>query len=402
VIRLVFHLGGYEPVAPEGMYRRFARELRRYEGTWSVSASISAEVIGADQAEWQVSTRGPNWRVDTEYRLVRWDDVIAAGTRRPMWLRIWLGFIAFWDFVANGVLRSYFRTNWRYAGFFLYPLILLGSFAALAALAGAIVAYVTHSTLAAILTATLGLAALVQWLGQPIYLHLLFDDWIFSHAYIRGGDPVLDARLEGVAHGVVRAVRDGSADEITIIGHSLGAVLAIDVLDRALRLEPLLGQSGPQLSLLTIGSSIPKIGLHPKATRFHAAMARVAATPGVFWAEYQAINDVMNFYKTDPVAELRLPKTSGPVIRIVRFREMLDPARYRRMRLNFFRLHRQFVSANDRRTPYDYFMLVCGPLSVESQVRSPFGAAATIGPDGALLDSPREGPAGERPSHARP
>ena len=129
MIRLVFHLGGYEPVAPEGMYRRFARELRRYEGTWSVSASISAEVIGADQAEWQVSTRGPNWRVDTEYRLVRWDDVIAAGTRRPMWLRIWLGFIAFCDFVANGVLWSYFRTNWRYAGFFLYPFILLGAFA---------------------------------------------------------------------------------------------------------------------------------------------------------------------------------------------------------------------------------------------------------------------------------
>jgi len=93
---------------------------------------------------------------------------------------------------------------------------------------------------------------------------------------------------------------------------------------------------------------------------------------------------------------LGLPETGRPVVRIVRFREMLDPARYRRIQRSFFRLHRQFVSANDRRTPYDYFMLVCGPLSIESQVRWPYGAAGAIGLDGALLDNPqnaaREGP----------
>ena len=64
---------------------------------------------------------------------------------------------------------------------------------------------------------------------------------------------------------------------------------------------------------------------------------------------------------------------------------MLDDDMYRRIRLNFFRLHCQFVSGNDRRTSYDYFMLVCGPVTAKSQTLAPDGAVSMIGNDGALL-----------------
>jgi hypothetical protein len=55
---------------------------------------------------------------------------------------------------------------------------------------------------------------------------------------------------------------------------------------------------------------------------------------------------------------------------------MLSSAAYHRIRRNFYRVHNQFISGNDRRTAYDYFMLVCGPLSAESQVRLPNGAGS--------------------------
>jgi len=58
---------------------------------------------------------------------------------------------------------------------------------------------------------------------------------------------------------------------------------------------------------------------------------------------------------------------------------------YQRIRLHFFRLHCQFVSGNDRRTSYDYFMLVCGPVTAKSQTLAPDGAVSMIGNDGALL-----------------
>jgi hypothetical protein len=64
---------------------------------------------------------------------------------------------------------------------------------------------------------------------------------------------------------------------------------------------------------------------------------------------------------------------------------MLEPDNYRRVRRNFYRLHCQFVSGNDRRAIYDYFMLVCGPLPAEQQARLREGAGSEIGDNGGLL-----------------
>ena len=63
---------------------------------------------------------------------------------------------------------------------------------------------------------------------------------------------------------------------------------------------------------------------------------------------------------------------------------MLSPDFYRRIRFNFFRLHYQFIMANDQRAPYDYFMLVCGPLPVATWAKDPLAALAAFGPDVAL------------------
>src|SRR5438094_23490 len=62
--RLVFHLGGYDPITPYVVaQRRFVRELARFERTWSTKASMGALEENVDQAKWSVITKGPNWQV---------------------------------------------------------------------------------------------------------------------------------------------------------------------------------------------------------------------------------------------------------------------------------------------------------------------------------------------------
>jgi hypothetical protein len=387
--RLVYHIGGYDFTMPvDAVHRRFVRELRRFERTWSAKATASPPVIDADTATWDVVTTGPNWRVETRYRFVRWDDLIAAAGEQPFWRRVPLGLLAFLDFVAGGALWGYIRTNWRYALFFLYPYVLFAGLIAIAWFAGAFIAMATGFALIGIAAGFAAFLALLQWPGRWLLLPQLFDDWIFSRIYIRHGDPLLEQRLDRLAHQLIAAARAGEADEILLVGHSLGAVLAIDLLDRALRRDAAFGRNGAPVALLSVGSSILKIGLHRGARRFHVAVERVASAPGIFWAEYQALTDVMNFYKTDPVAEMGLTATAHPVVRIVRIKRMLDPAAYRRIRRNLFRVHCQFVSANDLRAAYDYFMLLCGPLSARQQAALPEGAASAIGADGELLTPP--------------
>ena len=83
----------------------------------------------------------------------------------------------------------------------------------------------------------------------------------------------------------------------------------------------------------------------------------------------------MNFYNINPMAEMALPTENGPVVRLVEFGRMLEHAMYRRIRLQFYRLHCQFISGNDKRALYDYFMLICGPVSAKSQTLAPDGAS---------------------------
>jgi pimeloyl-ACP methyl ester carboxylesterase len=390
--RTVFHIPGYDPAPPAAVRRRFVRELRHFQTTWCAQASVSEAASDAEAESWQIVTTGANWRVATDFRLVRWDDIIAASGRLPMWRRIPLGLVAFADFAVNALGR-YLRANWRYALFFLFPFLLFAVFAGLALLAALITAGASGSLLLAIAAALAVLAVLMRWPGRRFFVPLLFDDWIFSRRYLRHGHPVLTPRLDRFADELVALARRQQADEILVVGHSLGAALAIDILDRALQRFPDLGRTGPRVTLISVGSSVLKIGLHARAEKFRGAVQRVASAAGIFWVDYQAISDVMNFYKRDPIATMGLSTPVAPMVRVVRFRHMLEPSAYARMRYDLFRLHCQFVSGNSRRAAYDYFMLLCGPLPAESQARSPDGAGSAIAADGRLLDA--AGGAGE-------
>jgi hypothetical protein len=387
--RLVFHVGGYDPITPHaGAQRRFVREIARFQRTWSVKASIGGLHDGADQTKWSVTTTGPNWQVETDYHLVRWDDVIETFSRRTIYWRILLGIIAFLDFVVSGALRGYLRTNWHYAVFFLYPFVMFGALILVTFLIGVLALKTSGSIPVGIVVGVFLLAALLVGPWRWLHLDALFDDWSFSREYVRKGNWILEQRLDRLAAEIVAAANDSDADELLVIGHSLGAVLAVDLLDRTLTLDPALGTRRIPVTFLTIGSSLLKIGVHHGATRLRAAVAHVALSPGIFWGDYQARVDIMNFYNTNPMAEMALPTEDGPVVRLVEFGRMLEHAIYRRIRLKFYRLHCQFISGNDRRASYDYFMLVCGPLSAKWQTLAADGAVSLIEEDGSLISAP--------------
>ena len=384
--RLVFHIGGYDPITSHASaQRRFVREIARFQRTWSVKAAVDGLHDTADQIRWNVTTTGPDWLVETDYRLVRWHDVIEAFGRQSIGSRISVGILAFLDFVLTGTLWRYLLTNWRYALFFLYPLVMFGLLIAAAFLIAVVAFKVTGSIPIA---AGGGLCGIVAVLAGPwhwLHLGALFDDWIFSREYIRCGNAEIEQRLDRLAAELVAAASNSAADEILVIGHSLGAVLAVDLLDRALRLDPALDRNKTPVTFLSVGSSILKIGLHPKAIRFRTAMERVANSRAIFWGDYQALIDLLNFYKCRPMAEMGLSTENEAIVRIVRLSRMLDDDIYRRIRFNYFRLHCQFVSGNDRRTSYDYFMLTCGPVSAKSQTLAPDGAVSMIAGDGGLI-----------------
>ena len=231
----------------------------------------------------------------------------------------------------------------------------------------------------------------MRWPGQRWSVLHGLDDWIFSWEYVHDRRPDVKARVDRFAEALVARSRDAAVDEIVVVGHNMGSTLAVEVVARALEIDPNLGRHGPAVCLLTVGSTIPKFALHPAGERFRHHAAQIVAEPSIAWAEYQARSDLISFYKFDPVKLARFygdPRRGKPLMRRVWIQDMLTPRTYWRIRARFMRVHHQFVMANERRSTYDYFMMVCGPIPFARCTLAPTGPVELIASDGAVVDEP--------------
>src|SRR5262245_33002119 len=393
--RHVFHLAGYDPTGG-GWYRIFKRELGKFARTWSVRSALSEPLPsrGMEKSSWTVTSNGPNWSVETAYEPLLWDDIVCVDFARPMLERVFKSMFALFETVRLGVLLRYFRANWQYGFFFLYPYLLVCLFAVVAAGLGGMAAHAIGGAVSVQLSLLIVVGAtafvgLLRWPGRQWRVLQGLDDWIFSLEYVHGRRPDLDARLDNFAERLIASTRDSSLDEIVVVGHSIGATLALEVVMRALARDRDFARRGPAVCLLTVGSTIAKFTLHPAGARFRGYADRIINERSIAWAEYHARSDAISFYKFDPVRLLRFygDNISGkPIFRRVYLQSMLEPRTYWRNRLRFMRLHYQFLMANERRTTYDYFMMVCGPLPFSRTVLAVRGPAELIAMDGSVID----------------
>ena len=379
--RHVFHIPGYDPVSPQDFQARFIRQLGFFRRTWNVEADVSDAKAAAGFATWTVETSGPNWRAVTEFELLAWDDLIERDAARSQLTQLGRAVLSYADLIATGTMFRYASVNLRYFGFSILPLLYLLLLLGLAlGFAAALQFWLELPSLAEIALASAGGVALfflmLRWPGWQ--LHQALDDWYFSLAYIYDTRPDIDERLQQFARRIADCARDGADDEILIVGHSLGATLAVDALVRALEIDPEIGRRKAAISLVTTGATIPKCVLHPAAHRLREQVVKLARHPTVFWAEQQSREDSISFYRFDPVAMHLIAKENDrldgkPLIRRVHVRDMLRPETFAKYRFRPLRLHYQCVSANDRRTVYDYFMMICGPLLAQQWAKAAGG-----------------------------
>jgi len=393
--RLVFFCPGYDALAASRYRRLMATGLGQTARRFGIERSLGPveRDDSVPSVRWSVEASCAGWRTDTVYEVLRWDDLVQRDFDRSWPTRLPLLFGSLFEAIRGGVIQKLFRLNWHFAAFVIYPWV---AFVALMAavlaigfgiagligrfwpLSGAFEALLSIAIAAGIWT------ALTPRIKRAYVYHLL-DGWIFSWHLAAGRRPEFEHRLDAFARRIVDAVEATDADEVLIVGHSTGTTVAVDVAARALVLDPKLGQRGPALALLTIGSCLPVVGFVRTADKLRGHVARLATDPSIRWVEYQAPQDVLCAFGFDPVRDLGLRldgERHNPTIRSAKFKEIILPATYRKIRWNFFRMHFQFLMANEIPGEYDYPMIVCGPVFLADRIADPEGAVAAAYHDG--------------------
>jgi hypothetical protein len=393
--RHVIYVGGYDPQGAEGYYRLFARSWKRFLTIWPLATKLGAlELDSEDFAHWDIEAAGPNWQVSTRYEFLRQEHIIRANMAEPMMRQIPRAFAWTLDCLVSGALLRVLRTSWAFGLVLIYFQTMLMWWILLSVAGGGLIAYASaqYMDLPGVglligIAAGFAIFALLRPLADRWFVVQINSHWPRLCEFARGEPSCFDKLVDACAQRLMAAARANEADEIIIVGHSGGGALAPAVIVRALERDPDVGRRGPPLVLLTLGSIAPGAALHPKAGHLRAVTARLAAEPSIVWIDCQSRADIMNFWDFDPVEGIGAhagPARCNPWIWMLRFRDMLSPEFFRRLRFHFFRLHYQFIMANDRRARYDYFMLLTGPVPVTTWARHDYATMKAFEEDATL------------------
>jgi hypothetical protein len=398
--RHVLYVEGYYPQGAEGYHNLFSRSFRRLLKNWPLRTKVSELQIDSDDfAHWTIEAAGPNWEVSTRYDFLRQEQMIRANMAEPLIRQVPRALRWMLNYLFTGTLFRVYRASHQYGLALTYFQLLLLLWLGASAVGGWLAAWAAMRLLGAswIVAAVIGVLGAIGAFGllrpfaDKLFVVQINSHWPYLLDYARGNKPSCwDRCIEAGAHRLVEIAKAGEVDEVVVVGHSGGGVTAPAVVERALELDPDLGRHGPRVVLLTPGSLMPGIGLHRAASRVRKTTARIAVEPSILWIDAQARADVLNFYNFDPVTGLGIdvgPQRCNPLIWLVRLRDMLAPEFYNQLRWNLFRMHYQFIMANDMRAPYEYMMLVCGPVPVEEWARGGFDTLKRFAEDASYREN---------------
>ena len=387
--RHIIYVQGYDPRGLAQYYRMFRTELRKFGRLYRLTATISRPQSTPDgeTASWTIETKASEWQTRTSYDFLRFEDLIQRDLAAPIWSTVFQAVLIYWRLVFSGTIARFWKAHWRLATFITYPHFLLLIEAMLAlGLAFAFEKGLEAIGIPKLLAIAAAATAFVTVLGSALkytenatYLLYLLSDTIWTWQFSHRQRLDWDQRIDRFAQYIVKVACSSQAEEIVVVGHSSGSFLGTEILARALKLDPDLARHGPRVVLLTIGGNFPIVGFHAVSEDFRDHLRLLAIEPSIDWIDCQSRKDVMNFYPFDPIGGHGIDVGSArrnPTIVPVRFREIIRPEHYDLFRWKFFRVHFQFVMANERPHAYDFFMIVCGPIGLRQRMARPQAALA--------------------------
>jgi hypothetical protein len=367
--RRVYYIGGFDPRGTAHYHRLYKEQAAKQGAQLGVHIEVGQRhKIATHLHSWMIKSSWHQHTVSTDYRFLSWDDIVRRhwqGNIAKLLLTAVKNYTGFFACGAMGQIRKLHRGPF-YSG--LYPIIFLLLLAALAVFVGVgLAAILTHIGSATTLAATLGLstAGLLLWLGLKLAERLgvlwLLRTYLFVYAWGTSMPDILKQRIEAFSDLITQDQQDADCDEIILIGHSVGSILAVSVLARVL--EKSSNKPISNMNFVTLGQCIPLLSLIPGAEAFRRDLKIVLEHPAVPWLDMVARADPLCFSQASPTqaSSADTPAIKWPKTHIVRPFNMFSAAEYKRIKRNKLRLHFQYLMASDLQTDYDYFSMTAGP-----------------------------------------
>lgn len=364
--RVVLHFPGFEPLDAERHRTRYERAMQRTAELWGLDADVGTLQQEDRRAYFDIETSRPEdaWRTSSRFFVFDHGAIVDHLGARPLVTRLAQGFRSAAAVVMEGGAFGYFRHAWRFGLFFIFPFLLIGLGMGISL---ALATYPLWLGLG-LWQLPLGIALgylffaklFIPWSDRFHTLHL-FSDWEMAVAVSRLDNAIVNDWIEASAQAARQAF-ELPADEYVISSHSMGSSMAAQTIGLLLEREPELF-AGKRVVFVTLGGATLQCALLRSASVLRARVGLIARAKNVTWLEVQCLTDVISFYKSSVTALTGHPDAPQPRLVFLRIKNMLFADRYKRIKLDFLRVHRQYVLASDRRSNFDFGLMTAGPLA---------------------------------------
>jgi len=365
--RHVFYFSGYDPRGPAHYHTLYGEQGKLHTPLNGLDLTIGKRRrVGKLANAWTVSSGG----TETEYEFLRWDDIIRNRWPKNEWQLLKSAVPVYWVFLKANLIGRLLKIAWPSALTVSYPIIaflglLLTGFV-LAVVAGILLPlYIGIPLAVGILVGTIYLG---RWLDDRFRSFWLLRVYGAMQPWAYGKIPELDERIREFADHIVERIKGSEADEILVIGHSVGSILTIPLAVELLKREPELGVKGPEFGLVSLGNCLPLVSLLPGSGKLREDLKTVATAPGVRWLDFSARRDGASVTQVDPLTVSGISRPEGIPVRPqqfpVRIVKMFPPDAYNVIKKDIFRIHFQYIMAGELLTDYDFFAITAGPMTL--------------------------------------
>jgi hypothetical protein len=375
--RCVFYVSGFDPKGASFYHALYMEQALLQSALNGTKLDVGPrQRLPGGNSFWDVKSATAQGPVETHYEFMRWDDVVRAHWPKnelQLWWKIVTTTLLY---LRTGALLKMFQLSWPIALAAFMPFMLLCGLALglplAVVLAHAAVLALTGSEAAAWACAALAALALLAFghhLDRRYNLSWMMRSFAFTARQARREVPQLERRLDEHAQRLVQQAQSGSFDEILVVGHSSGSIMASAIVARALRRAPqLTAGPGCALSLMTLGQCTPLLALLPQAQLLRGELATLGNAGHLEWIDFSAPPDGCCFALVDPLASCGLAAAPDrPKLLSPRFAEMFDTASYQALRRDKLQMHFQYLRAGQKPTAYDYFLITAGDKTLEER-----------------------------------
>ncbi|TLE16040.1 hypothetical protein LS72_004765 [Helicobacter apodemus] len=371
MLRDVFYIGGYDPRSYRYYYMLLKKNLLKQNAINNLNLEISSCINKAQTPFCKITHQ----QSLSYYYFLEWNAIVKKYWSKNL-LDFILDFIYFLKmYILSGIFVTFIKESKVQLVAGLYPIFyfIFGYSIAF------VLAYFVFLTLKEwnlfvgifiVIVMIFVCSKLIIYGGKKIAVFWLSNIYVFCAKYALNKIDEMGYLNESFAKVIYEKFKEHQNIrdyELILSAHSVGTILAVNVVAKVITMANQEGISLEKFKLLTLGECIPLVSFQKNYQAFREDLELLVNTP-IVWFDITSAIDGACFPLVDFIKIAKIEAKFPPIYLPARFHKLFTPQSYKKIRKNRYLAHFLYLYATEIIGVYDYFNFIGGADTLEAKL----------------------------------